>query len=117
MGGGSLLSRVFGFARDLVIARVFGADEATDAFVIAYKVPNFFRRLFSEGAFATAFVPVLAEYRTRRSAGELRGFVDHVGGTLGLGLLVISLTGVALAPRRCGAPIRSILNTAARTSR
>ena len=98
MGGGSLLSRVFGFARDLVIARVFGADEATDAFVIAYKVPNFFRRLFSEGAFATAFVPVLAEYRTRRSGGELRGFVDHVAGTLGLGLLVISLTGVALAP-------------------
>ena len=98
MGGGSLLSRVFGFARDLVIARVFGADEATDAFVIAYKVPNFFRRLFSEGAFATAFVPVLAEYRTRRSTGELRCFVDHVAGTLGLGLLVISLAGVALAP-------------------
>jgi putative peptidoglycan lipid II flippase len=89
---------VFGFARDLVIARVFGADEATDAFVIAYKVPNFFRRLFSEGAFATAFVPVLAEYRTRRSAGDLRGFVDHVAGTLGLGLLVISLAGVVLAP-------------------
>ncbi len=98
VGGNTLLSRIFGFARDLVVARVFGVDGATDAFVIAYKVPNFFRRLFADGAFATAFVPVLAEYRTTREYRDLRAFVDHVAGTLGLVLLVISLVGVAVAP-------------------
>lgn len=80
------------------MARVFGADGATDAFVIAYKVPNFFRRLFADGAFATAFVPVLAEYRTTREYSDLRAFVDHVAGTLGLVLLIVSLIGVAAAP-------------------
>lgn len=84
--------------RDLVLARLFGADAVTDAFFVAFKIPNFLRRLFAEGAFATAFVPVLTEYKTQRSYDELKDFVDHVAGTLGLVLLVVSLIGVVAAP-------------------
>lgn len=93
-----MLSRVLGFARDLVLARMFGADAFTDAFFVAFKIPNFLRRLFAEGAFATAFVPVLTEYKTQREHRELRDFVDHVAGTLGLVLLLVSLVGVVAAP-------------------
>jgi putative peptidoglycan lipid II flippase len=77
---------------------MFGADAATDAFFVAFKIPNFLRRLFAEGAFSVAFVPVLTEYRSKRSAGELREFVDHMAGTLGLVLFLTSLAGVLLAP-------------------
>jgi putative peptidoglycan lipid II flippase len=84
--------------RDLVLARLFGADAATDAFFVAFKIPNFLRRLFAEGAFATAFVPVLTEYKTRRSHDELKAFVDHVAGTLALVLLGVSFVGVVAAP-------------------
>ena len=98
VGGFTLVSRVLGFVRDLVLAQVFGASAATDAFFVAFKIPNFLRRLFAEGAFATAFVPVLTEYRTQRDFGELKAFVDHVAGTLGLVLLGVSLLGVAAAP-------------------
>jgi putative peptidoglycan lipid II flippase len=60
-----MISRVLGFTRDLVLARMFGADAATDAFFVAFKIPNFLRRLFAEGAFSLAFVPVLTEYRSK----------------------------------------------------
>ena len=93
-----MLSRILGFVRDLVLARLFGADASTDAFFVAFKIPNFLRRLFGEGAFATAFVPVLTEYKERRSFDELKGLVDHVAGTLGLVLLTVSLLGVVAAP-------------------
>ncbi len=89
---------MLGFVRDLVLARLFGADAATDAFFVAFKIPNFLRRLFGEGAFATAFVPVLTEYKETRSRAELKGLVDHVAGTLGLVLLVVSFAGVVAAP-------------------
>ncbi len=92
------MSRILGFARDLVYAHVFGADANTDAFFVAFKIPNFLRRLFAEGAFATAFVPVLTEYRTTRDCAELKAFVDHVAGVLGLVLLGVSLLGVVAAP-------------------
>lgn len=98
VGGGTLASRILGFVRDLVLARMFGADAATDAFFVAFKIPNFLRRLFAEGAFATAFVPVLTEYKTQRGHGELKAFVDHVAGTLALVLLGVSLVGVVAAP-------------------
>jgi len=58
----TLLSRVMGLLRDMVFTRIFGADAATDAFLVAFKIPNFLRRLFAEGAFSQAFVPVLTEY-------------------------------------------------------
>jgi len=92
------VSRILGFVRDLVFAQVFGASAQTDAFFVAFKIPNFLRRLFAEGAFATAFVPVLAEYRTQRDYRELKDFVDHIAGTLGLVLLIVSLIGVVAAP-------------------
>ena len=99
VSGNTLLSRVLGFVRDLVIARVFGADAATDAFFVAFKMPNFLRRLFAEGAFAMAFVPLLAGVPGPRGLfGELKDFVDHVAGTLALVLLAVSLTGVVAAP-------------------
>ena len=81
-----------------MLAQVFGASAATDAFFVAFKIPNFLRRLFAEGAFATAFVPVLTEYRTRREFRELKDFVDHVAGSLGLVTLAVSLLGVIAAP-------------------
>jgi putative peptidoglycan lipid II flippase len=94
----TLLSRILGFVRDLVLARLFGADATTDAFFVAFKIPNFLRRLFAEGAFATAFVPVLTEYKAQRSHAEMQAFVDHVAGTLGLVLLGVSFVGVIAAP-------------------
>ncbi|AKH22298.1 membrane protein [Sedimenticola thiotaurini] len=93
-----MLSRILGFVRDLVVAHTFGANAGTDAFFVAFKIPNFLRRLFAEGAFAVAFVPVLTEYKERRSFAELKLFVDHVAGTLGAILLAVTLAGVLGAP-------------------
>jgi putative peptidoglycan lipid II flippase len=102
VGGNTLLSRILGFVRDLVVARVFGADAATDAFFVAFKVPNLLRRLFGEGAFAAAFVPVLAEFRLRRSFEELKLLVDRVAGTLGLVLFLVTVLGTAASPALIG---------------
>lgn len=93
-----MLSRVLGFARDLVLAHQFGANAQTDAFFVAFKIPNFLRRLFAEGAFATAFVPILSEYKTQREHKDLKDFVDHMAGSLGLVLLIVSMLGVIFAP-------------------
>jgi putative peptidoglycan lipid II flippase len=98
VSGMTLLSRVLGFIRDLVIARVFGAGLATDAFFVAFKLPNLLRRLFAEGAFSQAFVPILAEYKNRRGAEETRLLVDHVSGALAAALLIVTLIGVVSAP-------------------
>mgnify|MGYP001819075430 CR=1 FL=1 len=98
ISAGTTLSRVLGFVRDVVLARVFGADDTTDAFFVAFKIPNFLRRLFAEGAFAVAFVPVLTEYRATRSVQDLKRLVDRVAGTLGVVLLAVSLAGVIGAP-------------------
>jgi putative peptidoglycan lipid II flippase len=98
VGSYTFVSRILGLVRDQVFAWQFGADAATDAFFVAFKIPNFLRRLFAEGAFATAFVPVLTEYKTQRSFAELKGFVDHVAGTLAMVLLGVSLVGVIAAP-------------------
>ncbi|MFD2112896.1 murein biosynthesis integral membrane protein MurJ [Thiorhodococcus fuscus] len=98
VGSSTLLSRILGFSRDLVVARLFGADAATDAFFVAFKIPNFMRRLFAEGAFSIAFVPVLNEYRQQRGFTALKRFVDDMAGTLGAGLALITLLGVLGAP-------------------
>ena len=94
----TLLSRILGFARDFFIARAFGAGLATDAFFVAFRIPNLLRRLFAEGAFSQAFVPVLSEYRNRSSPEETRGLVDAVSSLLFLALLVATAIGVAAAP-------------------
>jgi putative peptidoglycan lipid II flippase len=98
VGAATFVSRVLGFARDVVIARFFGAGLDTDAFFVAFKIPNFLRRLFAEGAFNQAFVPVLAEYRTQRNAEDLRGFVNRVCGTLGAVLMLVTVLGILAAP-------------------
>ena len=89
---------MLGFVRDLVLARIFGADAGTDAFFVAFKIPNFMRRLFAEGAFSLAFVPVLSEYKVQRSRQALKRFVDDVAGTLGMVLLAVTAIGVLGTP-------------------
>jgi putative peptidoglycan lipid II flippase len=93
-----MISRILGFTRDLVLARMFGADAMTDAFFVAFKIPNFLRRLFAEGAFSLAFVPVLTEYRTKRTPEELQDFVNKMAGSLGAVLLFATAIGVLAAP-------------------
>ncbi|MEW6445680.1 MAG: murein biosynthesis integral membrane protein MurJ [Pseudomonadota bacterium] len=94
----TLVSRVLGFVRDIVLARLFGASAGTDAFFVVFKIPNFLRRLFAEGAFQQAFVPVLAEYREKRSHEEMLDYIAHVAGTLGAALLLVTTLGVVAAP-------------------
>ena len=94
----TLLSRILGFVRDTVIARAFGAGLMTDAFFVAFKIPNLLRRLFAEGSFSQAFVPILAEYKTRRGLDETRYLIDHVAGLLALVLFIVTLVGVISAP-------------------
>lgn len=94
----TLLSRILGFVRDVIIARTFGATLAADAFFVAFKIPNLFRRLFAEGAFAQAFVPVLSEYRERDGDAAVGDLVGAVSGTLGLILLLVTTVGVVAAP-------------------
>ncbi|GAA3971016.1 murein biosynthesis integral membrane protein MurJ [Allohahella marinimesophila] len=95
VGAMTMISRVLGLARDMVIANLFGASAGADAFFVAFKIPNFMRRLFAEGAFSQAFIPVLSEYKTRYTLEEVRRLVSRVGGTLGLVLLAVTLLGVA----------------------
>ena len=94
----TLLSRITGFARDTLLAITFGAGFAMDAFVVAFRIPNLLRRLFAEGAFSQAFVPVLGEYRTRRGEEATRALVDRVTGVLGVALLLATFIGVVAAP-------------------
>ena len=94
----TLLSRILGFVRDFVIARAFGAGAVTDAFFVAFRLPNLLRRLFAEGAFSQAFVPILAEYKNKREAEETRRLADHVATLLFLALLAVTLLGIALTP-------------------
>jgi len=94
----TMISRILGFARDMVFARIFGADAATDAFFVAFKIPNFLRRLFAEGAFSQAFVPVLSDYKENKSREELQLLVNQVAGTFGVVLFGLTLTGVLAAP-------------------
>lgn len=94
----TLVSRVLGFVRDAIIARVFGAGLATDAFFVAFKLPNLLRRIFAEGAFSQAFVPVLAEYKEQRGEEATRVFLSHVTGTLTLVLAIVTALGMLAAP-------------------
>jgi putative peptidoglycan lipid II flippase len=90
----TMVSRVFGLARDMVIAYFFGAAAGADAFFLAFRIPNFFRRLFAEGAFSQAFVPVLSEYKEQREFEEVKTLVDRTTGSLGIVLLVITVVGI-----------------------
>ncbi len=94
----TLVSRILGFVRDSVIARAFGAGIATDAFFIAFRIPNLLRRLFAEGAFSQAFVPILAEYRSGQGETATHVLVNRVATLLGLVLIVVSAVGIVFAP-------------------
>ena len=98
VGGMTLISRILGFARDVVLARYFGAGMAMDAFTMASKIPNFGRRTFGEGAFSLAFVPVLSEYKVTRKHEEVKLLTDQVAGSLGLALFIVTAIGVIGAP-------------------
>ncbi len=98
VSGMTLLSRVLGFVRDFVIARTFGAGMITDAFFVAFRLPNLLRRLFAEGAFSQAFVPILAEYRNRRGETETKHLVDRVATLLFVILIFVAALGIVGAP-------------------
>jgi len=93
-----MISRILGFIRDMLFARIFGIDSGTDAFFVAFKIPNFLRRLFAEGAFSQAFVPVLSDYKEQGSKEALKLFIDRTAGTLALILFIVSVIGVIAAP-------------------
>src|SRR3972149_4184225 len=96
----TLLSRISGLIRDIFFASLIGAGTgvAADAFYVAFRIPNFLRRIFGEGAFSQSFVPVFAEYKTRYAADEAKAFVDHMAGILGAILFIVTLVGVIAAP-------------------
>lgn len=98
VSGLTLVSRILAFIRDVLIARIFGAGMATDAFFVAFKLPNLLRRLFAEGAFSQAFVPIFGEYKNRRGHEEAKLLVDYVVTTLAIILFVVTLAGVIAAP-------------------
>jgi putative peptidoglycan lipid II flippase len=98
VSGWTFLSRVLGFIRDMIIAKTFGAGLATDAFFVAFRLPNLLRRLFAEGAFSQAFVPILGEYKTRRGQAETKQLVERVAAVLTIALLVVTVIGIGAAP-------------------
>lgn len=94
----TMISRVFGFIRDMVTASFFGAAAQFDAFSIAFRIPNFMRRLFAEGSFSQAFVPVLSEYQKKNSPEEVKTFINAMFGTLAAALLIVTILGMLGAP-------------------
>lgn len=90
----TLLSRIIGFIRDMLMARIFGATHITDAFNVAFKLPNLLRRIFAEGAFSQAFVPILAEYKETKTISETNLFIQHILGALAFCLLFIVVLGM-----------------------
>ena len=98
VGSMTMISRVLGLLRDIVIAAFVGASANADAFFVAFKIPNFLRRLFAEGAFSQAFVPVLADYKQEGAQEAVKALVDRVAGVLGGTLLLLTLVTVAVSP-------------------
>ncbi|MBS0611964.1 MAG: murein biosynthesis integral membrane protein MurJ [Proteobacteria bacterium] len=94
----TLLSRITGMMRDVAQAQLFGGGPVADAFLVAYKIPNFLRRLFAEGAFSQSFVPVVSQYKHQNEHGEVEELINGAVGTLGLALFVITVIGVIGAP-------------------
>jgi len=94
----TLISRVLGLVRDVVVARLMGDGASADVFFFANKIPNFLRRLFAEGAFAQAFIPVLTEVHNNDDKAELKAFVAKISGTLGAIVFIVSIIGVIASP-------------------
>ena len=98
VSGITAISRILGFLRDMLIAQLFGTTPAVDAFYIAFRIPNFMRGLFAEGAFAQAFVPVLSEYRQLKTPQEIRLFMSHMQGSLLLVLCILTALALIFTP-------------------
>ena len=98
VGSATMISRVLGLLRDVVLANLIGANGNADAFFVAFKIPNFLRRLFAEGAFAQAFVPVLADTREKGGFAAVRELVDRVAGVLGGTLLLLTVLTIMASP-------------------
>ena len=98
VSGMTMLSRITGLVREFLIARTFGASVYTDAFFVAFRIPNLLRRLFAEGAFSQAFVPILAEYKNQRGPRATRILADHVATVMFWVLLATSILGVIASP-------------------
>ncbi|MGD2007645.1 MAG: murein biosynthesis integral membrane protein MurJ [Cellvibrionales bacterium] len=98
VGGATLVSRVLGLIRDIVLANLVGATSNADAFFVAFKIPNFLRRLFAEGAFAQAFIPVFADTREQGGQAAVKALIDRVAGVLGGTLLVLTTVTILAAP-------------------
>lgn len=94
----TMISRVLGLVRDAVVANLLGASAAADVFLFANRIPNFLRRLFAEGAFAQAFVPVLSDIKEQQGDDKVRFFVAQAAGTLGTILLIVTIFGVVASP-------------------
>ena len=94
----TMVSRVFGLLRDMVFTRIFGADAGTDAFLVAFKIPNFLRRLFAEGAFSQAFVPVLTGVKNEEGDEAVSELVRNTLGTLAGILFVVSVIAAIATP-------------------
>ena len=98
VSGMTMVSRVTGLIREILFARAFGASAYTDAFNIAFRIPNLLRRLFAEGAFSQAFVPILAEYKSQKGEEATKSLVDHVATVLIWTMLLTCLAGVIASP-------------------
>ncbi|HEY6529086.1 MAG TPA: murein biosynthesis integral membrane protein MurJ [Cellvibrionaceae bacterium] len=98
VGSMTFISRILGLARDVIMARYLGADGAADAFYVAFRIPNMFRRFFAEGAFSQAFVPVLSEYRAGGNVQAVRYLIDRVAGCLGMSLIALCTLVLITAP-------------------
>ena len=94
----TFISRILGLIRDFIIARLFGANELTDAFLVAFRIPNFFRRLFAEGAFSQAFLPILAETKVNDNDTEVQLVINHIATKLLSVLMIITLIAVLVSP-------------------
>ena len=94
----TMLSRVLGLVRDMVLLNVFGAGKDFDTFVVAFRIPNFFRRLFAEGAFSQAFIPVLTEYKTTKLHAEVQILISRVFGCLLIVMSILTLVSMIIAP-------------------
>lgn len=94
----TFISRLFGFLRDMITGHIFGASAVFDAFSVAFRIPNLLRRLFAEGSFSQAFVPVLADYQKNKSEKEIQQFINSVAGTLGAALFIVTAIGIVISP-------------------
>ncbi|MEO1864253.1 MAG: lipid II flippase MurJ, partial [Pseudomonadota bacterium] len=98
VGGMTLFSRISGLIRDIAFAQFLGSGAIADAFFVAFRIPNFFRRIFGEGALSVAFVPIYSEFETQYPERETKAFLDLMAGRLGAVLMVFTIIGVVGAP-------------------